>query len=224
MQAFKLIPHFIQSVCSHWGTLMTGGIVWAGLLVYTRYTGHDVPPYVFWGVTVLFGVAAFFLAWKDESMARDRAALRVAELEDQLKPKLAFVLRDGCCRFAATMMIGVGNEGSKTVHDASVYVDIPSLGITDKVLKWATPERPEKFDLHPSGHHHTDHFASVGDVGDKFYFQFGYGNLEVPPGTYVVALCVKGRDVTAATAKMQVVFTSPRSYRAQLLGGQPVAG
>lgn len=115
------------------------------------------------------------------------------------------------------MMIGVGNEGSKTVHDASVYVNVPSLGIADKVLKWAAPDQPEKFDIHPSGHHHTGYFASVGDVGGKFYFQFGYGNLEVSAGTYVVELCVKGRDVTAATAKMEVVFANPRTYSARFI-------
>jgi len=184
MQPLYVILRFVQSVCRHWGTLMTGGLLWALLLVYTHYIGHDVPHWMFWAVTVFFGVAAFFLAWRDEWTARDHAERRVAELENKLKPKLAFVLQDNCCRFARTMMIGVGNEGSKTVRNASVYVTIPNLGVTDKVLSWAAQSRQETLDIHPSHHHHTAYFASVGDVGNKFYFQFAYGNLEVSSGTY----------------------------------------
>jgi hypothetical protein len=214
---FHLIWRFVRSVGSHWGALKTGGIVWAVLLVYTFSTKHDVPPFGFWGVTALAIVAAVFLAWKDQWDERERLALRVVELEKRLRPKLKFVLVENCCRYAATMLIGVGNEGTKSVRNASVYVDIPSLGITNRVLRWLGPSHPETLDIHPGGHHHTDHFASVGDVGEKFYLQFGYGNFEATPVTYMVDLCVKGEDAPAATAKLEVVFSNPRTYSARLL-------
>lgn len=210
---------FIHALGGRWFTAMSGplSVPFAFLALFLGNTGLKV---LFGVLAVTCAVFSSYWVWRQERQRANSSAKRVEQLEERMTPRLIFVLRDGCCRRASGILtIGVGNENPRTVEDASVYVAIPRLQVNDRVLPWASPdERPqETLSVHQGGHHHTGVFASVGDLPGQFFFHFAYGHVSVEPGEYGVDLCVKGRDVMATTARMEIIFALPRSLNAWLI-------
>lgn len=193
-----------------------------------------VDPYRYLIAFVLLGVAAHLATRKAISedhrrsrtkianikMQNELLALRRAELEELRKPRVEFILIDGCCCRGPVIMIGVAGKSLYSFLHATVYVDIPRLGVRQQRIAWATAKSDlqEVIDIHQGGHHHTQVFASVGDEPCQFFFMFGYvPRLQVDPGSYEISLCAKALDAMAVTAKMEVTFSIPRSITARLL-------
>ena len=95
---------FIQAVGSHWTTLMSGGVVTVALGVFERFSGRNVPLWVYGLVLVLFALMACYLAWRDSqkehgagsdisrqrrNMIADRLAQLIKESPPVLPPSFA---------------------------------------------------------------------------------------------------------------------------------------
>jgi hypothetical protein len=78
------LQQFAWAVATHWGGFMTGGLLWAGVLIYERYYGRNIPSLAFYGVAIVLIVRSFFQAWRDEK----RRADRVVGERDALKAKV----------------------------------------------------------------------------------------------------------------------------------------
>jgi hypothetical protein len=144
----------------------------------------------------------------------------IKTLRKQLEPGLVFV-DEVCCRpRPEVLLLGVGNPNSRTVHDAHVYATVLEIAnANDKVLQW-NGMGFQSLDIHHAPlphHHHTDVFASVGDRDGQFFLHFAHGHVPVEAGSYTVDLCVRGKDAMAATARLEVTFTHPRSLAARLV-------
>jgi TIR domain-containing protein len=152
---------------------------------------------------------------KSESVARG------VEREERVKSPLVFVQQACCRRNSSLGVLGVANPNPVTVEDASVYITIPALQIDDVAVKWAGMAPDQALDIHPgplSRHHHLSYIVSVGDNAGQFFFHPAYGPAQpVEAGRYTAELCVKGRDVNATTARIEVVFAHPRSMTLDLL-------
>jgi hypothetical protein len=75
-------------------------------------------------------------------------------------------------------------------------------------------KKDEGVDIHQAPlphHHHTAPFVSVGDNPGQFFFHPAHGGaLRLEAGDYAGELVVKGRNVTAATARIRFTFAHPR--------------
>jgi hypothetical protein len=114
----------------------------------------------------------------------------------------------------------VEHSNLKSLRTASVYVDIPALGLTNRVLAWAhpTPDPERTVDIHHGRHHHTEPIAAVGPTSGLFYLRVGYGQpVTVGPGRYEITVYVKGRDAMMTEARLEIIFTLPNGVRASLL-------
>lgn len=141
-----------------------------------------------------------------------------AQLIEVTTPRLSFVLQDDCCRKPTLASIGVANLTSTSVEDASVYINIPALGIQNRLLEWAGEGgRPINIHHGPvSQHHHTDWIFVLGDNGEYILHPLAY-RRKVDPGTYIAEIVVKGRNAEAATARVQFDCLYPRRFGVQLL-------
>jgi len=148
-------------------------------------------------------------------------ARRRDQLEELLKPRAEIVLIPGCCIQSTLVAIGVAAKPVKSLRTASVYVDIPGLGLKNRVLAWANPKPdPERtLDIHHGQHHHTEWIAIVGDPpANQFLLSLGYGNpYIVGAGPHEITVYVKGRDAMVTEAKLEIIFTPPRGVSARLL-------
>ena len=61
-----LLVLFLWSVIDHWGSLMTGGIIIAIIVVIEHYLGKSLTWGRFLAVALLFFTYASYLAWDDE--------------------------------------------------------------------------------------------------------------------------------------------------------------
>jgi hypothetical protein len=66
LQYLREIAEFLRQVITQVSAYITGGIVAAGVFVYERYSGENIPTDALsWGL-VAFALVACFLAWKNE--------------------------------------------------------------------------------------------------------------------------------------------------------------
>jgi hypothetical protein len=174
---------------------------------------------------VLFGLSAAMCAvfasywiWRAERQRAIALSDRVTEVERRLEPRLVFVQQDCCRRYFSLGVVGVENPNLASVEDAKVYITIPALQVDDVLVKWAGMEADEGLDIHPGGHHHTSYIVSVGDQVGQFFFHFAYGPaLSIEPGRYIAQLRVRGRNVPATTARLEIVLANPRSMAFELI-------
>ncbi len=204
--------------------LVLGGVLGPAPGSKVEHLLRATDPYRVYAGMVLIVLSLYVATRKAIGAERtDKEALaeRVRAFEEERTPRLEFVLEDCCHPSGLMTAVAVANPSMKTVRKALVYATVPQLGIVDKVLRRAGMERDAPCDIHPAPlakhHHHTDWLAVVGDQAGKFFLQFAYGNLPVEAGTYEVELCVKGEDTTPATARLEVVFTLPRSMHVRFV-------
>src|SRR6266851_2801991 len=76
---------FLWSVRSHWVTLMGGGAITVGLGLIERFSGKNVPRWIYGGVIVGFVFWAAYLTWRD---TKQRLIQREVKLKNALEPKL----------------------------------------------------------------------------------------------------------------------------------------
>lgn len=67
---YHQIWNFVCAVVDHWATLLTGGIVTAIVAFVERYNNKPINPKLMLRIFGVFLVWAFFLAWRDENIAR----------------------------------------------------------------------------------------------------------------------------------------------------------
>ena len=60
---------FIRAVLRHWLALMGGGAIMVALGLFERFSGKNVPLWVYVCVLVFFVFFACYLAWRDERKA-----------------------------------------------------------------------------------------------------------------------------------------------------------
>ena len=66
----RKLAYWLVSVCRHWGSLVTSGVLIGGLGVW-QGTDHRVSPYVYWLVAVLGLISAFYRTWAVEHDAKN---------------------------------------------------------------------------------------------------------------------------------------------------------
>jgi hypothetical protein len=203
--------------------LVLGGVLGPAPDSRVEHVLRATDPYrVYAGMALIF-LSLYVAAHKaigGERTGKEALAGSVRALQEELKPRLEFVVENCCHPTGPGMLVGVANPSMRTTHKALVYATIPQLGVVDRVLQWSGMARDESFDIHHAPlprHHHTNSFASVGDRPGEFFFHFAYGHEQVATGTYQVELCAKGEDMPAAMARLEVVFTQPRSMRVRLV-------
>jgi hypothetical protein len=85
---------FIRAVSRHWLTLMGGGAITVALGVFERFSGKNVPLWVYVSILIFFVFFACYLAWRDakrelanydnvESRRREYRANRLQSLLDE---------------------------------------------------------------------------------------------------------------------------------------------
>jgi len=85
---------FIRAVSHHWLTLMGGGAITVALGVFERFSGKNVPLWVYVTVLILFVFFACYLAWRDarkELAGYDDAGRRKREY---LAERISTLLRE----------------------------------------------------------------------------------------------------------------------------------
>jgi|SRR5262245_24276951 len=181
-----------------------------GLVIYSMYTA-------------LRGVVASDRQISSTQIAGLQRVLQrtSGELEEVLTPRAEIVLIPDCCIKPTLIAIGVAAKPVKSLLDASVYADIPSLGYMNRVLAWMNPRPdPEKaINIHPGQHHHTQWLAVVGDPpSNQFLISLGYEPPQiVGAGKHEITVYVKARDAMVTERKVEIVFTPPRGVSARLL-------
>lgn len=209
---------FLRAFGGRWFVYMSGApsVPFTLAALYVENTWAKT---LFAVLAVLSAALACYWVWRREREQAISLAERVDQLEERLKPTLRFVLRDCCVESAiARGSIGVGNPSPTSVEEANVYITIPAIRMEDRVLKWSGMGPREGLVIHPATlprHHHTQPFVTVG--GRSCTVHTGYEEREIPPGRYIAELCVKGRDVTAATAYVEFICALPQSLTMRLL-------
>ncbi len=62
---------FLKVVVFKWNVLMSG-LIMTAVYLFERLSGHEVPPWFYWSLTVFLVAVAFFLAWRDERRKWER--------------------------------------------------------------------------------------------------------------------------------------------------------
>jgi hypothetical protein len=75
---------FLWSVIDHWGSLMTGGIIIAIIVVIEHYLGKSLTWGIFLAVALLFFTYASYLAWDDEHTKLRNTEQQLATEREQL--------------------------------------------------------------------------------------------------------------------------------------------
>src|SRR5207302_1116017 len=127
-----------------------------------------------------------------------------------------------CCRRNSSLgVIGVANPNPVSVTDANVYITIPGLQVDDLAVMWAGMAPGQGLAIHQgplSRHHHTSYIVSVGDNAGQFSMHPACGPARpIEAREYPAQLSVRGRDVSAATARLEIVLANPRSMTLNLL-------
>ena len=74
LEAVLLARHlgtFLRAVIVQWKVLM-GGIIMLAIKLIEKGSGHEVPPRLYWSLTIVFIAAAVFNAWRDERRKWER--------------------------------------------------------------------------------------------------------------------------------------------------------
>lgn len=189
-------------------------------------------PYRIYLILVLMIYALYTALRRAIADDRETSAMQIAglrqvlqktsdELEELQTPRAEIVLTNGCCVRSPLVAIGVGAKPVKSLLSASVYVDIPVLGLRNRVLAWAHPNPdPERtIDSHHGQHHHPQWIAIVGDPPtNRRFLSLGYGDpYIVGAGPHEITVYVKGRDAMMTEAKLEIVFAAPLGVSARLL-------
>jgi hypothetical protein len=66
------ISRFCRAVVRHWGSLVTSGAIIGGIGIW-QSTGHHVPGNAYWAIAVVGLFIAFYLAWREERIAKEQA-------------------------------------------------------------------------------------------------------------------------------------------------------
>jgi hypothetical protein len=92
-----MILRFVGAVFGHWVSLMTGGAIALALVLYERITGGEVALSIYWAIAAFTVLAATFMAWRDEYVARDAAQKRLDEREKRrtVRLELARLMSEG---------------------------------------------------------------------------------------------------------------------------------
>jgi hypothetical protein len=75
---------FLQAVKEHWIALMSGGVITVALGVFERFSGKNVPLWVYGFILIFFTFLACYLAWRDAEKARTQI-----NVQDQKRQFLA---------------------------------------------------------------------------------------------------------------------------------------
>jgi membrane protein implicated in regulation of membrane protease activity len=112
---------FIRAVLDHWTTLMSGGIITVLLGVFERFSGKNVPLWVYGGILIFFAFLACYLAWRDA-----RKAVTQTSLNEQKRQFLAGRLQS-LLNEAGTVEHGWvslrSDEGMEKIGRATAYQD-----------------------------------------------------------------------------------------------------
>ena len=132
-----------------------------------------------------------------------------------------------CCHLAKAARIGVANVGSESVHDALAYIDVPALGIKGLLVVWAGELGNHPISIHPGAledHHHTEPFVYLSDKRGEFGLHLQYSGIgkRLAAGQYQARIVVKGKDVTATVASIDIACTAPDLIHLQLLSDSDV--
>lgn len=73
---------FIVAVATHWGALMSGGLIMVTLSLYERFSRRDVPFWLYLSVIAFFLFLACYFEWKKERKKRMRAENDLAKLNE----------------------------------------------------------------------------------------------------------------------------------------------
>jgi hypothetical protein len=82
-----MIWRFICAVFRHWVSLMTGGAIALGLVLYERIRGAEVALSIYWAIAAFTVVAATFMAWREEYVGRDAVQKQLNTLNKVLDDK-----------------------------------------------------------------------------------------------------------------------------------------
>lgn len=77
---FALAFRFLRDVVRHWGSLVTSGAI-IGAIGIWQATGHHVRGSVYWAIAILGLFVAFYRAWNDERVAKEKALAGKSEAE-----------------------------------------------------------------------------------------------------------------------------------------------
>jgi len=99
---------FIWAVFHHWTTLMSGGIITVALGIFERFSGKNVPLWVYGMILIFFVFLACYLAWRDErrqsQVNKSKQDELIKQLQDQaiqkarrkeLREQLGELFREG---------------------------------------------------------------------------------------------------------------------------------
>jgi len=85
---------FLWAVKDHWLTLMSGGIITVLLGVFERFSGKNVPLWVYVSILIFFAFLACYLAWRDAQNKLFHLSDKGAFKREFLAERLRTLLRD----------------------------------------------------------------------------------------------------------------------------------
>jgi hypothetical protein len=76
------VVQFMRSVIRHWGSLVTSGAI-IGAVGLWDAIGHHVPSGIYWAILIVGLFIAFYRAWNEERIAKEKAYEELATVNQQ---------------------------------------------------------------------------------------------------------------------------------------------